>query len=208
MSIAKITGRSSSHFTRVALVFAHELGVPYELISVPDLTVIDASSYSDHPAMKIPSMELGDLRVFGSENICRTLAEHARIERRTVWPEEVRVAVARNAQEMTWQAMTAEVQLILGAIHRLPLDNGYFAKIKAGFEGSLAWLDAHLEPALQAFPPERDLSLLEVTLFCLIEHITFRGVLPLEPYPALVGFAAGFAERASAKSTPYQFHHR
>ena len=55
------------------------------------------------------------------------------------------------------------------------------------------------------YPPAHDLSFFEVGLFCLVEHLPFRGTLPLDPYPNLVRFSRGFAERDSAKRTAYKF---
>jgi hypothetical protein len=54
-------------------------------------------------------------------------------------------------------------------------------------------------------PTPRDLSVFEVTLFCLVEHLPFRGTLPLTPYPALRQFAEEFGARASAEATPYEY---
>ena len=62
-----------------------------------------------------------------------------------------------------------------------------------------------LDPARAKLPSPRDLSLFEVTLFCLLEHLVFRETLPLVPYPALLRFAAEFRERPSARRTTYRF---
>jgi hypothetical protein len=58
---------------------------------------------------------------------------------------------------------------------------------------------------LAALPSARDLSLFEVTLFCLVEHIAFRDTLPLAPFPRLQSFADDFGTRPSARATRYQF---
>ncbi|MCA9628209.1 MAG: glutathione S-transferase N-terminal domain-containing protein, partial [Myxococcales bacterium] len=55
-SMLELVGRSSSHYTRVAQVFAHELGVPYRLVPVFDLTQLEADCYGDNPALKIPML--------------------------------------------------------------------------------------------------------------------------------------------------------
>lgn len=102
--------------------------------------------------------------------------------------------------------MAAQVQLVFGTIvGKLPAENVYFAKGRAGFEGALKWLDAHLDEALRLLPSPRTLSVFEVTLFCLMEHLTFRGTLSPEPYPALVRFTREFGTRASARATAYRF---
>lgn len=201
-----VVGRSSSHFTRVVRIFAHELGVPFELVPVHDMTRDDPAAYGDNPALKLPTLRLGAARVFGTENICRTLAEHAGGARRVVWPEDARALVARNAQELAWHGMAAQVQIAFGTtIAKLPADNIYFAKARAGFAGALRWLDEHVDEALASLPAPRDLSLFEVVLFCLVEHIAFRATMPLDVYPSLTRFARSFAARPSAESTPYRF---
>lgn len=202
----EIIGRSSSHFTRVVLVFAHELGVPFELVPIHDLTSIDAEVFAGNPALKLPTLRRAGSLVFGAENICRALAELAETPVRVVWPEALRGDVSRNAQELVWHAMAAQVQLVLGTlVGKLPAEHPYFAKGRAGFEGALRWLDEHLPAALAALPAERDVSLFEVTLFCLMEHLGFRGSLPVEPYPALMQHVRAFGERPSARRTAYKF---
>jgi glutathione S-transferase len=203
----QLVGRSSSHFTRVAAIYAHELGVPFELV-VSELTSLDAAAYGGHPALKIPALRVGASVVFGAENICRRLAEIAGrgSDPRVVWPERLTTDVARNAQELTWLAMSAQVQLILGAgLGRLTPDNAFLVKTRAGLDGALEWLDGHLSEALDAMPRERDISLLEATMFCLVEHLDFRRTLPIDSHPHLRRFAAGFATRSSAQRTAYRY---
>lgn len=204
----QLFGRSSSHFTRVAAIFAHELRVPFDLVVVPDLTSLDASAYGGHPARKIPTLRVGTAVVFGTENICRRIAELAGDGEGpgVVWPEHLRGDVARSAQELTWHTMSAEVQLVVGTVlAELPADNLLFAKCRAGMHGSLAWLEEHLARALGDLPSPRRLSLLEVTLFCLLEHLQFRPTLALEAYPNLRGFAADYGARPAARSTAYRY---
>lgn len=209
MNTAQIVGRSSSHFTRVTLVVAHELGVAVELLPVYDMTVENAAHYGDNPALKLPTLRTPEGLVFGAQNICRALAEiagDADPARRIVWPEELRGRVARNAQELVWHSMAAQVQLIFGvAVAGLPADNLYFTKCREGFAGALRWLDAHVAEVLGALPSPRAVSLFEVTLFCLVEHVATRGTMPMDPYPALLRFADEFRRRPSAQRTTYRF---
>ena len=72
-------------------------------------------------------------------------------------------------------------------------------------EGSLQWLDAHVTDVISELPRPRGLSVFEASLFCLVEHLTFRKTLELQPYPALVRFAQAFAERSCARRTAYRF---
>jgi glutathione S-transferase len=200
-----IVGRSSSHFTRLVRVFAEELGVACQFAPVYDLSSLDPCDYAGNPALKLPVLRMGDATVFGAENICRTLAGSAPDRRRIVWPEELHDVSARNAQELVWHAMQAQVQLAFGTqVAKLPADSIYFAKSAAGMRNALEWLDEKLPSIIDALPP-RDLSMLEASLFCLIEHLAFRATVPLSPYGHLTTLARAFGRRASAQRTPYMF---
>jgi glutathione S-transferase len=144
--------------------------------------------------------------LFGAHNICRAIAEQAGKPAQIVWPEQVTDNLSRNAQELVWHCMAAQVQLVVGTIiGKLPAENIYFAKARAGLEGSLRWLDRQLADALRVLPPRRDLSLFEVSLFCLTEHLGFRGTIAVEQYPALQHFTRAFALRPSAQRTVFRF---
>jgi glutathione S-transferase len=201
----RIIGRRSSLFTRVPLMFAEELGVGYELEPVYDMTATDPALYGGNPALKLPSLRRGDSLLFGAHNICLALAEISGPTLRILWPEALRDDLSRNAQELVWHAMGAQVQLVFGTmVAKLPAENVYFAKGRAGLDNSLHWLDRHATQILGSLPA-RDISLFEVSLFCLLEHLVFRATLPLAPYPALVDFSATFAARPSAQRTRYRF---
>lgn len=201
----RLYGRRSSHFTRVALIFADELDISYEFVPIHDMAATDPEVYGGNPALKMPTLRRGDSAVFGAANICRALADLADLPPPILWPEDLRSDLARSADEMVWHGMAAQVQLV-GGVHlaRLPADSPYFIKARRGFEGALTWLDAHLPQILPQLPP-RHLSLLEVALYCLIDHIAFRRTLPLAPYPTLRQFAQTFAERPSAARTAHRF---
>ena len=66
-------------------------------------------------------------------------------------------------------------------------------------------LEDRVEEIIAALPGTRDLSFLEVTLFCLVEHLGFREVLDTMPYTELAAFRANCARRASARATPFAF---
>ena len=202
----QIVGRNSSHFTRLPRIFAHELGVPLDLVPIYDMRALGPEVYAGNPALKLPILRTENGVVFGALNICRAIAERATHPARIVWPEDLADDLSRNAQEMVWHAMTAQVQIVMGTgIGKLPADNVFFVKIRTGFEGALSWLEANLAAALSALSSPRELSVLEVSLFCLIEHLSFRITVPVEPYPALARFAAQFATRSSARETRYRF---
>lgn len=206
MTPLQIVGRRSSHFTRLTRIFAEELGVPHEIVPIYDMTERDPAVYADNPALRLPILRTEDGVVFGSENICRALADRAKSSLRIVWPEQLRANISRNAQELVWHCMNAQVQIVFGSVVcKLPTDNVYFEKARNGFEGSLAWLDEHLGAALAALPASRQLSMFEASLFCMIDHLHVRKTVPVEQYSALEAFARSFAERPSAQRTPYQF---
>ena len=201
----RLFGRSSSHFTRLARIFAAELDVRCTFVPVGDLASREPADFGGNPALKLPVLVLPDGPVFGAENICRTLAGVGRSTGSILWTENLPDAHARNAQELVWHAMSAQVQLVFGTqVARLPSENVYFAKAADGFGNALAWLDANLDAVLARLPAH-GLSLLETSLFCLIEHVRFRETLPIEPYPRLVAFAREFGTRASAQAPPYAF---
>jgi glutathione S-transferase len=206
MSALQIVGRSSSLFTRLPLIVAEELGVPYELVPIYDMAALGPEVYAGNPALKLPILRVQGEVLFGALNICRTLVERAERPVRVVWPEELRSVLSRNAHELVWHAMAAQIQLVMGTVvGKLPADNVYFAKARAGLEGSLQWLDAHMTDVMSELPATRGISVLEASLFCLVEHLVFRKTLDVESYPALVRFAQAFAARPSAKQTAYRF---
>lgn len=235
----KLTGRSASHFTRVARMIAHELAVPVEFEVIHDLMGLDPAPYGGHPALKLPTLHVfarwvraagltvylpslfgrdgaypeaaaglavAGAPVFGTDHICRTLAALAgrATDPRVVLGSDD--ALVRNAQELVWHAMAAQVQLVVGVqIAKLPADNPFFAKAAAGLRGALAWLETHHDELDAALPTPRDVSLYEVTLFCLLEHLAFRPTVALDGLPRLRAFAAAYATRPSAIATRFQF---
>jgi glutathione S-transferase len=200
-----IVGRSSSSFTRVARIFAEELGVPYGLQVVRDLKSLDAQDYGGNPALKVPSLSSGGTTWFGALNICRELARISKRSLRIVWPEELEQPLLANAQELVLHAMSAEVGLIMSGGAEQPPDSPHRRKLMQSLTNSLSWLDANVRAALAALPAERDLSYLEVTLFCLVTHLDFRNVLSTAPYLELSAFVEAFGARASCVSTEYRF---
>ncbi len=214
-----LVGRSSSHFTRVTRFFAAELVVPHAFQVVKDLRSLDAASYHSNPALRLPSLVAPSGTWFGSLSICRELA---RLSPKTpplriVWPEQLHDAVpaassvARgvggrssllaNMQELTLQAMSTEVELILS-----DSPSGALAvKRRESLENTLRWLDESVDAGLAQLPEDRDLSYLEVALYCLATHLEFRQVVPTAHYERLQRFAATYGEREGARLTPFVF---
>lgn len=188
----RLFARPGSHYTRVARIFAEECAVPCELVIVPDLNSTDVRDYGGNPCLQVPALELAKGRtLWGTENICRTLHRLSSAPPRVVWP------AFDNAWELVRHAMDVEVQLVL---KRNPV------KARASLQHALSWLDANVDAVLRGLPA-RDFSLLEVTLFCLLEHIAFRKTLEpaeLEPFSALRRVTAVIGSRASAARTVYR----
>jgi glutathione S-transferase len=205
MSTPRITGRSSSHFTRLVRVFAMELGVRCDFAPVHDLSSLDVHDYAGNPALKLPVLTIDGVTIFGAENGCRALAEIATTAPRILWPEDLRDARSRNAQELVWHAMQAQVQLGFGTqTAKLPVDSIYFAKAATGLRNALAWLDEQMPSILDELPSHH-ISMLEASLFCLLGHLKFRATVALEPYGQLTAFASEFGSRPSAQATAYRF---
>lgn len=195
-----IVGRSSSHFTRVARMFAAELGVEHEFRPMFDLASLDPALYADNPALKIPILVDEQGPLFGAENVCRELAR--RSERTgVVLRGDVAARVVANAEELVLHAMMAEVTLIVAKFTGAPAG----PKVQPSLENCLGWLDAHHGEAFAALPPERATSFVEVALFCLVTHLPWRQVLAVDRWERLGAFARAYGERASAKATEYRF---
>lgn len=196
-----LIGRSSSHFTRLCRIVALEAGIEHTFQPVYDITALEPGAYGDNPAMKVPVLHHEGQTFFGSEHICRTLAEHT--SRRIVGLDKVADVMARNAHELWMQAMQAQVQLVFGLqVAKLPEQSIYFVKAREGLQQVLAWFDEHHETVLKRLPPS-DLSVLEAGLYVLFEHIRFRQTLELGFCPRLANFARAFGERPSAQKTPH-----
>ena len=123
-----------------------------------------------------------------------------------LWPEDLTRPVAANAQELVLTAMSCEVGLIMGKASGVAADNTHQVKLRASLLGAMEWLELNTGRAIATLAPERDLSFLEVSLFCLIEHLEFREVLAMEGYPELRAFAQRFGGRSSARGTGYGFN--
>lgn len=208
-SLPTLFGRSSSHFTRVARIVAAELGVAYTFRVVPNLLSLDPSDYGGNPALRLPVLHTVQGEWFGALNICRALerqASAAGVEGRPrlVWPEALDRPLTANAQELTLQAMASEVALIMARVAKADEAAANLAKQRESLERMLAWLEANVSEVLAALPP-RSVSFLEVTLFCLVQHLEFRDILPTAPYRALDEFCQRFAQRESARQTMFRF---
>ncbi|QRN99504.1 glutathione S-transferase domain-containing protein [Archangium violaceum] len=200
-----IIGRSSSHFTRITRIFAAEMRIDYSFRVVRDLMSSNPEDYGGNPALRIPSLQTPQGVWFGALNVCRELWRRSSPRPRVVWPEDLDEPVLANAQELVLQAMATEVSLIMGKLADASDSNAHHAKMRKGLVNMMSWLEENARSALAALPPQRDLSYLEVTLFCLVTHLQFRDVLPTASYSELNDFCQRFATRASIQETPYRF---
>jgi glutathione S-transferase len=198
-----LVGRSSSHYTRVARVFALELGVPHAFRPVLDITSADPEAYAGNPALKIPVLVDEDGPLFGTENICRALARRSPAPARVVLRGDVADRLVANAEEMTLHAMSTEVILIMAKM--AGGDGAAPSKARRSLENALRWLDEHAGRAIDALPADRALSFLEAALFCVMTHLPFRQVMDVAPYERLTAFCARFGEREGARATEYRF---
>jgi glutathione S-transferase len=200
MSELVLVGRSSSHFTRTARIFALELEVAHAFRPVLDMTVLDPDAYGGNPALRVPVLvdERGPL--FGSENICRELLRRSGKKNVVLRGESSDRAVA-NAEELTLQTMSTEVTFITTRV----AGGSVGAKILPSIENCLRRLDDTVEEVLAALPRDRQLSFVETALFCLVTHLPFRNVMDVTRFGRLGDFCERFGRRASAKSTEYRF---
>ncbi|MBU8894009.1 glutathione S-transferase domain-containing protein [Corallococcus sp. H22C18031201] len=204
-AVPTLMGRSSSHFTRIVRVFAAETRTAHTLHVVRDLMSSDVKDYGGNPALRIPTWKTEQGSWFGALNICRELCRRASNPPRVVWPEDLTEPLPANAQELILQAMSTEVSLVMAKAGGASEGGAHPAKQRQSLLNMLAWLEENTPAALAALPRERDLSFLEVSLYCLVMHLEFRGVLSMAPYAALNAFCQRFGTRASIAETAFQF---
>src|SRR3569623_13339 len=109
-------GRSSSHFTRTARLFALELGVPHAFRPVFDMTTTDPGAYAGNPALKVPVLLDAQGPLYGTENICRALTRRSGLGQRVVLRGAVDHRVVANAEELVLHAMGTGVILIVTSV--------------------------------------------------------------------------------------------
>lgn len=201
----ELCGRRSSHWTRVARMFAHEAGVEVKYTPILDMAALNAAAYRGNPALRLPVLRMNGEVLVGTQNICRVFVAAGNVPLRVVWPEVAPGVLLANAHELVLQAMATQVTIVFARyLAKIPDDNLLLRKSQESLEGSLRWLDVRI-PDIITQLPARDLSFLEVSLFCLLDHLGFRQTSTLTDYPALQRFRAIFGERGSARVTPFGF---
>jgi glutathione S-transferase len=198
----ELWGRSSSHFTRVARMFAAELSIPHHFRPVLDLTTLDPSAYAENPALKVPVLVDEQGALFGAENVCRALLRRSeKAAALVVMRGDVPERAVENAEELILHVMSSEVFLIMAKA----TGNVAPPKVTPSMHNSLRYIDETLDATLAALPKHRLFSFLEVTLFCLLTHLEFRQIMDVSGFQRLRAFCLLFAERESAKVTAYRF---
>jgi len=206
-----LVGRSSSHFTRTARMFALDLGVPVAFRAVLDMTVTDPAVYGDNPALKVPVLIDAAGPLFGTENICRELARRSGRRDRVVLRGDLADRVVANAEELVTHAMQTDVNLVIqamattaGPAAALPAA-GPAAKARRSLENVLAFLDEQVDRATAALPADRLVSFFETALYCLVTHLPWRKLMAVDAYARLTAFCAAYGTRPSARATEYRF---
>lgn len=202
-----LIGRQSSHYTRMVRITAHELGIGLPLAPVFDLLSQDPAAFGGNPALKLPVLRDGSEAVFGSLAACRHL--HRLAGRPDAWrfPEHADSPLLLNAHELLAHAMATQVEVVFHEqVAQRPPDAPSL-KRRASLLNCLGWLDAHGEAVVGALGPPQH-SLFGIGLFCLLEHIPFRNPLDLSGLRWLEDYTRRFAERESARATPYRFDQR
>lgn len=201
--LPRIVGRPSSHFTRLVRMLAAECGVACEFERVADLFSDDVAAYGGNPGLRLPNLVTSNGTVFGALNSCRVLSDLATHPVLILWPEGVVQGPAANAQELTLQAMSTEVTLIMSSSSNAE-PSPYVHKLRQALDNMLVWLDTNVTNALDALPP-RDVSYFELALFCLLDHLEFREVATLARHSHLRDFRDRYRQRPSARLTPFTF---
>jgi glutathione S-transferase len=201
MTKPTLLGRSSSHFTRVTRIFAHELEIEHDFRIVHDLRSTDPRDYAGNPALKIPVLVDAQGQLFGVENVCRALALRSSRAAEVVLRGQITARTVANAEELTLHVMNAEVALIMAKLNGTPAPD----KAARSIETSLDWLDANLGLVRAALPTARAVSFVEVALFCLVRHLPFRELLAVERWATLCRFADEFGNRPSTQATEFRF---
>ncbi|HTQ08338.1 MAG TPA: glutathione S-transferase family protein [Polyangiaceae bacterium] len=199
-----IIGRHSSHYTRIVSIFAAELGLECAFEPVFDIRSTDARLFGENPLLRVPSLVTPEGVWFGSSNACRELARRSSSDVPLVWPEDHVTPLAANAQEITTDAMATGVVIATSRMNELADDAPALVKSFARLRGAVDWLEANLDVALAALP-ERRLSFLEVSSFCLLTHLGFRELSSIAEHPRLTAFCERFGARPSARATGYYF---
>ena len=200
----RLFGRQSSHYTRLVRMLVAELGAELPMQPVHGLMSLDPAVFGGHPGLRLPVLEIDGDSIYGSLNICRVIAHRLGRAGDVAWPEDSLDALWLDAHELVANAMGMHLELVMHEVVDKRPPDITSTKRHAGLVGSLQWLDQRL-PAIRAALPPAQVSIFELSLFCLLEHLSFRNPIPLPPLPALHAFVDEFGARESARATSYRF---
>ncbi len=200
-----LVGRSSSHFTRFARIFAIEAECDFEFELLENLASSDIDYYSGNPSLTIPVLLVDGKPLLGSVNICRKFAELSGNRNHYSLPEDfIGRRLLQNSHELVMTGMSTQVTIVFSTLFAgISKDNDLVKKSHARLNGLLAWMNLNLGEVLAQLPAD-GLSTIEAALFCLLEHIEFRSTEGIVIGEDLQKFVTEFGERKSAKSTKYK----
>lgn len=167
-----IVGRSSSHFTRVTRIFAMEAGLTYSFSVVPNLLSTNPADYGGNPALRVPSLLTPQGAWFGALNVCRELVRRSKSQLRPVWPEDLAQPLLANAQELTLQAMSTEVSLIMSKLAGGDRSGPGESKARLSLQGTLTWLEKNAKPLLRRAYPGPAILRCDAILFALTPGVS------------------------------------
>ncbi|MCC5857818.1 MAG: glutathione S-transferase N-terminal domain-containing protein [Ectothiorhodospiraceae bacterium] len=200
----EIIGRQSSHYTRLVRIFAFELELSYQFTPIFDMLSMDRSTYAGNPALKLPILNSEAGRIYGSQNICRALSQISGNSQLIIWPEDSVDPLLMNSHEILAHAMSAQVEVVIHEIVENRTPDNTSRKRRQSLVNCLAWLNDNFDLIIDAFPA-RDISIFEISLYCLVSHLHFRNTLDLSAMPNLRAFEQDFGNRRSVQATPYRF---
>jgi glutathione S-transferase len=151
----------------------------------------------------VPVLVDVDGPLFGTENICRTLARRAGADHKVVLRGDVADRLVANVEEMTLHVMSTEVTLVV--LKLSGEDVPAPPKLRRSLENALTYLDRCVDRVLAALPADRTVSFLEVGLFSTVTHLSWRQVMTVSGCPRLAAFCERFGQRESARQTEYRF---
>jgi glutathione S-transferase len=199
-----LIGRQSSHYTRLVRIVAAELGVSLTLAPVFNLLSEDPAQFGGNPALKLPVLRHGDDSIYGALAICRYLETLAQASPPIVWPEHRREPLRLNAHELLAHLMAVQVEVVFHEFVAQRPPDAASRKRRQSLLNCLDWFERHLDALLATTPPGA-IDILQVGLFCLLDHLPFRNPIDLSHCPRLCAFTSSFSERESARATPYRF---
>lgn len=198
----KLYGASPSHFTRKVRVVLQELGLPFQFVAVSSLLDDSPETFGSNPLLLIPVLEADGRRLVDSDLICEYLIERHGNKALSLFPREGDLTLHKQRQVIMNGGMSAGAHIMRARRSEIPNfgDYSFYKQEKAAIHAALAWLDKDI--GSKKYFAGNELTLLEITLVCFADWVTFREMVPnLDPYPNLKRFAAEWGQRPSFAAT-------